>query len=290
MDHEKTAGQRLAVQAGALRARRTAAPGWLGPLARVLDRERAFPVPGDSPRRRTEVRVPPLGHDPAPSTPEWPEWPVRDPAPGRPGRPLRGDVRERLLPVVGPAIDRVRVHDDAHAARVAAAHAADAVTLGTEIFLGRPESARPESLALLAHEVWHATEPDRTGGAPHRATAEGRAGEERAALAVEHAHHAPASPRSPALPGWSPPAPASGAGTAGWTAAATPSPAASSPAARPMTARTDRPGVVPASSAAATLDPGTLRAMVREVLRGELREQGSRQLRADLAIELERGA
>lgn len=208
------------------------------------------------------------------------------------GRPLRGDLRERLAPVVGPGVDRVRIHDDENADRIAAAHGADAVTIGEEFFLASRGSTRPENLALLAHEVWHATEPGRSGGAPHRSTTAGAAEEERAALAVEYLyldggtgapaarppapHHATAAwPPTPAVPATPTPSPSAHPGTA---------PAA--PAARPMTARPDRHAEPPSQPP----DPGALRDVVLEVLRGELRDQAARQLRADLAIELERGA
>ncbi|MER6425916.1 DUF4157 domain-containing protein [Streptomyces sp. NPDC001137] len=302
-------GERLAAQARALLSRRTTDPGWRAALALVLARGRSLPVPQTSPRRRTEVRVPPVGHEPAPVQPGWPDsidtpvpWPTSDPAsapdpPRREGEPLPGDLRERLAPVVGPDVHRVRVHDDERAARIAAAHGADAVTLGEDVFLGSPQATRPrpERLALLAHEVWHATEPGRTGGAPHRATASGAAAEERTALAVEldflHGpagvrgpgsphHKAVGRPQSPAVPPPStpPPAPLTSTGSTG--------PSVTGTAAHPMTARPDRHSGPPSQA----LDPEALRDVVREVLRGELRDGAARQLRADLAIELERGA
>ncbi|WP_214102576.1 eCIS core domain-containing protein [Acrocarpospora catenulata] len=287
MDREQTLGERLAAQARALRARRTVVPGWLNALAPVLDREGALPVPEASPRHRVEARVPPVGYE---QTPQWPGWPAAVPGPqGGRGRPLRGDLRERLTPVTGPVADRVRIHDDEHAGRIAAAYGADAVTIGEEIFLGSRASAGPEDLALLAHEVWHATEPGRTGGAPHRATSRGAAEEERVALAVEHMFldGVPGTPSTvsyPATPGWSPPPPTPPV-SATPSQPAAPAPAAA-PVAQPMAARPGRHAETPT----AALDPGALRAMVQEVLRGELRDQAARQIRADLAIELERGA
>ncbi|MFF5499149.1 DUF4157 domain-containing protein [Streptomyces aquilus] len=315
-----TVGERLTAQARALLARRTTDPGWRAALAPVLARGRSRPVPQTSPRRRTEVRVAPAGYEPAPLQPGWPDptntpapWPTSDPAsplapspspalapsqasapdpPRREGRPLPGDLRERLTPVVGPDVHRVRVHDDEWAARIAAAHGADAVTLGEDIFLGGPQATRGERSALLAHEVWHATEPGRTGGAPHRATASGAAAEERAALTAEQEflhgpavagvpgaphHEALGRPQSSAGPAWSAPPPASPSAT-GTSATGT--------AAHPMTARPDRHSGTPSQA----LDPQALRDVVREVLRGELRDGAARQLRADLAIELERGA
>nr|BFD94114.1 hypothetical protein KitaXyl93_54740 [Kitasatospora sp. Xyl93] len=283
----------------------------------MLERERTLPVPEASPRRRSETYMPPVGDKalqevtwPAPTNPASLQRP-----PGDRGRPLRGDLRERLVPMVGPGVDRVRIHDDEHADRVAAAYGADAVTIGEETFLASRGSTRPENIALLAHELWHATEPGRTGGAPHRSTTAGAAEEERAALAVEQLyldgvmgtpvaqppapHHAtsawPPTPSPSAHPGT---APAPHHATSAWpltppvSAPPTPSPSAhpgtapAAPAARPMTARPDRH----AELSSAALDPGALRDVVREVLHGELRDQAARQLRADLAIELERGA
>ncbi|WP_406253885.1 DUF4157 domain-containing protein [Streptomyces chartreusis] len=302
-----TVGERMAAQARALLSRRTTDPGWRAALAPVLARERSLPLPQTSPRRRTEVRVPPVGYEPAPVQPGWPDsvntsapWPTSHPAlapdpPRRERGPLLGDLREQLAPVAGPDVHRVRIYDDEQAARIAAAHGADAVTLGEEIFLGSPQSTRQERLALLAHEVWHATEPGRTGGAPHRATASGAAEEERTALAVEQEFlYGPAGVRVPGAPhhktvGWpalplgpTPPTPSTPQSTP-------PSPTGSvtgTAAARPMTARPDRHSAPPSQA----LDPQALRDVVREVLRGELRDGAARQLRADLAIELERGA
>lgn len=313
-----TVGERLAAQARALRSRRTTGPGWLAALAPVLARERSLPVPQTSPRRRTEVRVPPAVHEPVPAQPGWPEsadsptpWPNSVPAPAsaphrprREGRPLQGDLREQLAPVAGPDIHRVRIHDDEYAASIAAAHRADAVTVGEDIFLGSPQSTRPERLALLAHEVWHATEPGRTGGAPHRATSRGAAEEERAALTVEHEFlHGPAAgvrvlgapPTAPGhqATGWPPLSSAPTPPTPPTLPPASPAPTGSATgsatgpaAARPMTARTDRHTAPPTQA----MDPRVLQDLVREVLRGELRDGAARQLRADLAIELERGA
>ncbi|MFI0218848.1 DUF4157 domain-containing protein [Streptomyces lydicus] len=274
-------------------------------LAPVLGREHSLPVPETSPRRRTEIRVPPVGYEQAPPQPGWPALhtashtaphpaPLPAPEPARSesrGKPLRGDLRERLAPVMGPGVHGVRIHDDEHAVRIAAAYGTDAVTLGQDIFLASREPTRPEDLALLAHEVWHATEPGRAAGAPHRATMMGAAEEEQAALAVEHTFLVgttgtpqapptapiPAAAPSSMMPALSspPPAPSGQLGTASNTSAA-----------RPMFARPDRRAEPPSQ----VMDPGALRDAVREVLRGELRDQAARQLRADIAIELERGA
>ncbi|MEU6716719.1 DUF4157 domain-containing protein [Nonomuraea sp. NPDC046802] len=288
MEREPTLGERLAARAAALRGRRAAVPGWSAALTPVLERLRALPDPERSPRLRAEVRVPPPGWE----RPEF-TWPLTHPAPspapahagegpapvaGGPGEPIRGDLRERLAPDYEVA--RVRVHHDEHADQVAQAHGADAVTVGQDVYFraGRFRPDEPEGFALLAHEVWHATEPGRTGGAAHRATAWGAAREERAALAHERTllpdglpsfATAPPAPKAPAVP---------------TAPAASQAPAAI--AARPMAARQDRHQETPAQA----LDPGALRQVIREVLRGELRDEASRQLRADLAIELERGA
>ncbi|TKK89552.1 DUF4157 domain-containing protein [Herbidospora galbida] len=284
----ETLGERLAGRARELRGRRTVVPAWLPALAPMLDRARSLPMPDDSPRRRVEARVAAVDR-PRPA----PEWPA--------GMPLRGDLRERLVPVVGPAIDRVRVHTGERAGQVAAAHHAEAVTIGTEIFLG--PQAGPDDVALLAHEVWHATEPARGGGAGHRSTERGVAEEELLALAVEHRFlDGPPSVRGRSPGAAPPPVPSSPSGVPvpfrsagpplppgppGQPVSSGPAPiAAVGPAGQPMAAR---PGRHPETPTAA-LDPGALHAMVREVVRGELLDQATRRLRADLSIELERGA
>ncbi|SDL95602.1 DUF4157 domain-containing protein [Nonomuraea jiangxiensis] len=283
-----TLGERLAAQARALRARRRPVFGWTAALAPALARGGALPAPDRSPRRRVEVRLPPV-HEPGPQDLAWPRPPAAPPpAPAAP-QPVRADLRERLAPVIGPGTERLRIHHGEHADRLAAAHGADAVTVGEEIYFrsGRFRPDQPEGFALLVHEAWHATEPGRPGGAAHRATAWGMAAEENAALSRERAFldgpagvpSPPIGAPRPAVPPVHPPAgpaparPVAVPGTPG---------APSAPAARPMAARPDRHQ----ETSAEVLDPGALRQVVREVLRDE----AARQIRADLAIELERGA
>jgi hypothetical protein len=299
MDREPTLGERLAAQARALRARRTAVPGWTAALAPVLERGRALPAPDQSLRRRAEVRVPPPTWDPGPQEPAWPAplpvavpGPVPAPVQGGPA-PLRGDLRERLAPVVGPGAGRIGIHHDEHADRVAAAHGADAVTVGEEIYFrsGRFRPDQPEGFALLAHEAWHATEPGRTGGAAHRATALGAAEEERTALAHERGFlDGPASPpyrpSAPGAPYRAAPPPLSPSPVYAPPRRAGAPAAQPVPAARPMAAQPDRHQETPAQA----LDPSALRQAIREVLSVELRDEAARRLKADLAIELERGA
>jgi hypothetical protein len=70
--------------------------------------------------------------------------------------PLSMRTRRFLRPLVGFDPVHVRVHRGSSASRLAAAHRADAVTLGDDIALaaGYPDD-QPQTLGLLAHELTH---------------------------------------------------------------------------------------------------------------------------------------
>ena len=111
--------------------------------------------------------------------------------PASPGRPLDAAVRPRLENATGLDLAPVRVHSDARAARVAASGQAQAVTRGTDIWLGA--SQRADNLGLMAHEVAHVAQQSHTGMAvqarPENATpasvpAEARADEGRAGIGL----------------------------------------------------------------------------------------------------------
>jgi hypothetical protein len=132
----------------------------------------------------------------------------------------------------------MRVHDDARADTIARAHAADAVTLGADVYFrqGRlaPDDRRGE--ALLAHEASHVSAslglPGAHGAPP------GDAGQETLALARERAVLA-GGPGDPALPR---PAVQSGPATRA-AQAARPRPAAMRAAADRDTSGEATPGV-----------------------------------------------
>ena len=80
------------------------------------------------------------------------------------GRPLPAAARANLETRLGHDLGSVRVHTDARAHAAADALGANALTVGTHIFLGR--DTEPESAAgrrLLAHEATHVVQQ---GGAP----------------------------------------------------------------------------------------------------------------------------
>lgn len=134
------------------------------------------------------VGVPPGVSGPAAPGSAW-SWTVEDqgsePARGD-GRPLPADVRARLRDVAGAGAEVLRVHDDGAADRVALAHAADAVTIGTDVYFrdGRFRPDEPEGFRLLAHETTHVSATV-DGHGDGRASAAGRAAEEQAALGHE---------------------------------------------------------------------------------------------------------
>jgi len=102
------------------------------------------------------------------------------------GRPLPVDVRSRLRDFAGPAADVLRVHSDAAADRTAVAHAADAVTMGADVYVrdGRFRPDEPAGFALLAHEATHVSAALERGGAGS-VPAGGPAAEEALALGLE---------------------------------------------------------------------------------------------------------
>lgn len=156
-------GPRLEAAARALRTARECSPAWLVPLAEVLERVQRAPLMRSDRFARVEatdlhrVDVAAACAAPAGETSDLPD-----------------SVRGRLRSQVGPAADRVRVHDDDAAHRLARDHGADAVTVGTDVYFarGRYQPHDSHGFALLAHEVVHvdhATRPDalwqRTGAA-----------------------------------------------------------------------------------------------------------------------------
>jgi len=164
-----------------------------GPLAGPSDGSgpATWSAPGPEPVTRPAAASP-VGSSPAavgqptrtPGLPGSPAEAGPRPEPSAPPRRVPLDVRRRLREVAGPGADVMRVHGDARADAIARAHAADAVTLGADVYVRQdrlaPDDRRGE--ALLAHEASHVSAslglPD-APGAP--------AGEEALALARERA-------------------------------------------------------------------------------------------------------
>lgn len=86
------------------------------------------------------------------------------------GRPLDADVRRRMETAFSRDLSSVRIHDDAHAARLSSRVAATAFTTGSDIFFGRDQyrPATPAGERVLAHELAHTLQ---TGPAARRTTA-----------------------------------------------------------------------------------------------------------------------
>ncbi|MDB4950662.1 MAG: hypothetical protein JWM27_3311 [Gemmatimonadetes bacterium] len=81
------------------------------------------------------------------------------------GRPLDAGARASMEPRFGHSFAGVRVHDDARAARSAAAVGANAYTVGSQVVFGagRYAPGTPGGDRLLAHELAHVVQQ---GGAP----------------------------------------------------------------------------------------------------------------------------
>ena len=206
----RTLGILLAEHAQYMKARNTLTPGWLDPLAVVMQRVRSLPVPTAERFQRRETLARAIGiarpvtseifgeqnpdwsagvtgFDPAPADPEQ----ARDPfgESSSPGQVLPVDVRGQLQTALGGrhVDENVRVHDDEVSDAFVHRERAAAVTIGQDIFLrqGQFRPQDPEGMALLAHEMVHALNAMRPNIAWKRATVAGVHAEEREALAAE---------------------------------------------------------------------------------------------------------
>lgn len=115
------------------------------------------------------------------------------------GEPLPEPVKAELAARLGVRLDGVRVHTDAVAARAAEAIAAQAFTLGEDIFFaaGRFDASSEAGRRLIAHEVAHVAQAYR-GAAPstgaRRVSDPGEALEREAERFADETGAAPASP------------------------------------------------------------------------------------------------
>jgi len=106
-----------------------------------------------------------------------------------PGQTLGSSLRHAMAARFDHDLNAVRVHTDASAAQLAAAHGADALTMGHDVAFARGRYA-PTSAAgrtLIAHELAHVVQQDR--GRQASASAPGQAHEaeaDQAARAVTH--------------------------------------------------------------------------------------------------------
>lgn len=252
----QTWGERFAREAKSLLARRqphVTAVEWLAPLVR-----RVSPHPLPTTRY---ARIEPAERTRSEATAQ------------EDGELIPADVRDRLRDIVGPAIDKARVHTDLTADAFARSHAADAVTVGNDIMFraGAYQPHAPRGFALLAHEATHVAAS--ATAASSRATAFGAAAEETAALATE-ARALAAPPLRPMLESARPTFEAHDAGPDTRSPAA---PAASGNAAlavRPMTAASDR--ALTAAPTSAPFDVGELKRSIYRELLQQIRSDAER--------------
>ena len=185
------------------------------------------------------------------------------------GELIPADVRERLRDIVGPAIEKARVHTGPAADAFARTHSADAVTVGNDILFrdGAYAPHTDEGFALLAHEGTHVAAS--VSDATARATAFGAAFEEDAALAAE-SRALGFPPRSPELarPGMTASMPL------GARPVATNGAHAPTPTAKPMTAASDREVASPPTSA--PFDVGELKRSIYRELLQQIRSDAER--------------
>jgi len=274
----ETLGERLAADSLRLSRGLASPPAWLDLLTPVIERTAALSQAVSRFERRDGLPARGAAPDPAEAAeePVAPDedgaslvWPGRAGAATTPGQPLAPDVRDRLRPLIGPEIERARMHTGAAADALARTQGADAVAVGADVHFRHGAFApdTPAGLGLIAHELTHVAESQRPGVDWRRSTAAGVQAEEILAEARESsvAGPAPPAPRSPfaAAPPTRQPPPTSIVASA------------PAPQARPMKADTDRPAAAPIP-AAPNLD--------------QLRDGLYRDIMARIRVDFERGA
>jgi len=262
--------------------------------AERFERREAVPGPGRGPLAMTGFPAEPGGLFDVPAGPADAQGSRTGPAtgppvasPARPARPGPADqgapapvaLRDQLRPILGPGVDLARLHEDTRADGYARSLAADAVTVGRDVYF-RSGALGPQStagLGLLAHELSHVAAGARPDAGEARARPHGAELEEERARAVEHRlirplvsplaaqAYAPPVPAAVSVPAVSGPA---APGPAGAVAAGAGAPA-------PMLAAADRPAAGPASSGL-DLD--------------QLRHRLFRDVMSQIRVEFERGA
>ncbi|MGD9570330.1 MAG: DUF4157 domain-containing protein [Thermoleophilia bacterium] len=104
------------------------------------------------------------------------------------GRPLDDGVRDRFSEGLGDPLHDVRVHDDAHANKLAASVAARAFAVGSDVFFaeGQHNPGSADGDRLLAHELTHvAQQRGAPEGGPLRVSEPGEAMEQEADRAAD---------------------------------------------------------------------------------------------------------
>jgi len=223
-ERQPTLGERLARQVELMQRRHAPHRSWHGLVATILahdDQRRASHADRWQRRERTARPLVPAAND-------------EDPVEGMPSTPARRPAPQ-VRDVPGMWAPRARIHDDAPAVELAARHRADAVTIGTEIFLGHSARRTPEFREqVIVHELVHVAQALDPHAAWHRMTGTGIDREERRAIAAERTfveRATPAPVRSPLIPRTAPPSAPAPA-----PAGAVPIASQSSPLMRPMPA------------------------------------------------------
>jgi len=225
-ERQPTLGERLTWQVELMQRRHAPQRSWQGLVETILardDQRRATHADRWRRRERTARPLVPAANDEDPVE-AVPSMPTRRPAP---------QVRD----VPGVWAPKARIHDDAPAGELAARHRADAVTIGTEIFLGHSARRTPEFREqVIVHELVHVAQALNPHAAWHRMTGAGVDREERRAIAAERTfveRATPAPVRSPLIPRTAPPAAPAPAGAVSVASQ-------SSPVMRPMPADAGR--------------------------------------------------
>jgi hypothetical protein len=281
----QTLGERLAADSRRLTRRYRSSRAWLDRLTQVIERTSAiadavarFERRDAAPRRPAPAAPAPLeplpGKDKDEATLVWPAEAG--------GRPLAPTLRDALRPLIGPDIERARLHTGDAADALARSRRADAVTIGADMHFraGAFAPDTPKGLGLLAHELTHVAESLAPGADWRRSTEAGVRAEE--VLAYTRESGVSRSGAGQAVESWLParsplavtaraPAPPSP------RAATAHAPAAPSPQARPMLAETDRP--LPSASPPLAAQPNL----------DQLRDSLYRDIMARIRVDFERG-
>lgn len=128
--------------------------------------------------------------------------PIVDDVLRSPGQPLAASTRAFMEPRFGHDFSKVRVHDDAHAARSAEAVNALAYTVRNDVVFGSGRY-QPETIAgkrLLAHELTHVTQQNPSGLWRQSPGSQGESSEEQQAEKTADAVAAPAEQAPQAEP------------------------------------------------------------------------------------------
>jgi hypothetical protein len=248
-----TLGDLLAIDAARLLRRRRPSLPWLKLLEPVIARQvtrsegterfKRVDPETQAPRQTTDEPLPGAGEE--------------EEAPFEGGEPLDPLVRDRLRDHVGPAVDSAMIHRDRQADVIARGSAAEAVTVGRDIFFrpGAYEPQSPKGLGLIGHEMLHVSESDERSAAPSWSRSQRLSAEERTAQRIEQSIAAqtesPVLGRPAPQPLW--PAPVLSAVPATGPQPIRPAPVlpdATAPAPQPI-----RPALVPSPAAAPAPGP-----------------------------------